>query len=92
MEIGNRTMGDAYARVMLARVGCFVDASDAYLDALRVDVLRWAEQIGAEISRRAAEAARREDDAADAEGCEHESALTPDGNGAYCRHCGLTLA
>jgi len=24
--------------------------------------------------------------------CNHESVTTPDGNGAYCRHCGETLA
>jgi hypothetical protein len=24
--------------------------------------------------------------------CEHESVTTPDGNGAYCKHCGETIA
>ena len=24
--------------------------------------------------------------------CEHESVTTPDGHGAYCKHCGETLA
>jgi hypothetical protein len=24
--------------------------------------------------------------------CEHGTVITPDGNGAYCRHCGETLA
>jgi hypothetical protein len=90
MDVKNRTIGDAYARVMLARLGCFVDATDYYLSALRVDVLLWAEQIQVEISRRDAAAARSEDDAADAAGCEHESVRTK--HGAYCRHCGLTLA
>ena len=25
------------------------------------------------------------------EPCKHESELTPDGNGAFCKHCGETL-
>lgn len=32
------------------------------------------------------------DEGPEAEECEHESEIPPNGHGAFCRHCGETLA
>lgn len=56
MEPKNKTRADAYARVSLARLGCFVGASDAYLLSLHAFVCGWADDIARELQRRAAKA------------------------------------
>lgn len=52
MERKNKTTQDAYERVLDALMGCFADATSEYLDALRLEIDRWAESVREEQARR----------------------------------------
>jgi hypothetical protein len=52
----NETRQDAYSRLVQARMGCLVDASPAYLIALRELLLAWVGDVDAEISKQTVEA------------------------------------
>jgi hypothetical protein len=49
----NQNAADAFKRVMLARFGFLVDASDEFLDALRIALYDWIGTIDNEIASRA---------------------------------------
>lgn len=48
----HRSREDAYAQVYKARVGSTVAATNTYLNALRVFVRRWLEEIENELRKR----------------------------------------
>lgn len=89
----HKTERDACEQLMLAKVGAHVDATDTYLVALRAKLYYWVAEIDAELAKRDADRAARQEILKDSvEECCHESVTLPSGDGAYCRHCGETLA
>lgn len=70
MNNANKTRQDAFERVVNAKMGSFVDASDEFLMSLNARVLEWSTEIARELARRvkayeAAKAAREEEEPMD---------------------------
>ena len=56
----NKTADDAFQRVLGARTGSFVDASDTYLLALRSNLYSWIARIDSELAIRIEASNKRE--------------------------------
>ena len=52
-ERANKTPQDAFERVVYAKMGCFVDSTDLYLECLRAELYKWIESVNNELGRRA---------------------------------------
>lgn len=60
MELSNKTKQDALERVLDAKMGCLVNATDDFILALRAELARWDSDLQVELAKRMQRYARQE--------------------------------